>query len=568
MKILTVGGGPAGALASVLLARRGHAVTLIEQHRFPRDKVCGECLSALGGDEALIAFSNAKYYGGRLVTFPSPTTRSDAVRLHRVAGVYDRGGSRTNRAEADAIAALAVARLREWSALPETERPTLGVITFNAQQQALILDLLDAARTEEPELEWFFDEAREEPVIVKNLENIQGDERDVMLFSVTFGPDAAGKLAMSFGAVNLDGGERRLNVAVTRARRELHVFASLGAEDVDLARTRARGARDLKAFLDYAARGPVALAAEEAGSLGPPESPFEAQVKAALEARGWEVRAQVGVSGFRIDLGVVHPDHAGAYLAGVECDGATYHASATARDRDRIREAVLRGLGWEIERVWSTDWFVRRADALERLHAALEALLAASRAAAAGRGGRRPAGGGRAPGAFRAGGRRPGAGRARGREIGGFASRGRGPLGRRSRGRGCPPAARLRRRGAVLPRPGVRGHRARRSRTVPRGGLRAEAAGHDRRHRARPGTDPHGRGGARGDAAPRLAARGPPHTRPRRGVRGRARPHRGARRRFSLARPDRPRRAVPRPAGSRPGRGLRRRGRGAPSRAP
>ncbi|WP_181164552.1 DUF4011 domain-containing protein [Amaricoccus solimangrovi] len=328
-------------------------------------------------DESLIAFSNHLYYDDRLVTFPSPDATHRAVRLVPVAGTYQRGTARTNPEEARAIVAMIRARLTEWARLPEKERPTLGVITFNAQQQSLILDLLDAERKADDTLEWFFSDEREEPVIVKNLENIQGDERDVMLFSITFGPDQAGKTTMNFGALNGDGGERRLNVAVTRARAELHVFSSLGAEQIDLARTGARGVRDLRTFLDFAARGPVALAARDEGSLGGVESPFEQAVRDALADRGWEARSQIGVSGFRIDLGLRHPDHAGVWLAGVECDGARYHAAATARDRDRIRQAVLEGLGWTILRVWSTDWFrdpVRVANGLDaRLREILEA---------------------------------------------------------------------------------------------------------------------------------------------------------------------------------------------------
>lgn len=331
-------------------------------------------------DESLIAFSNSNYYGGRLVTFPAPTTSSGALRLHRIKGVFGRGKGRTNRAEAEAIVEHAVSRMTQWLMLPEQDRKTLGVITFNTQQQELILDLLDAARRDEPELEWFFEEDREEPVIVKNLENIQGDERDVMLFSITFGPDAAGKLTMNFGALNRDGGEKRLNVAVTRSREELHVFSSIDAHDIDLTRTKATGVAHLKQFIDFVARGPVALAAVDVGSLGPAENPFEESVADALRAKGWEVRTQIGVSGFRIDLGVVHPDHAGAFLAGVECDGATYHSSATARDRDQIRENVLNGLGWTILRVWSTDWFRSMDEALERLQKGLTAALEASRA--------------------------------------------------------------------------------------------------------------------------------------------------------------------------------------------
>lgn len=252
-------------------------------------------------------------------------------------------------------------------------------MTFNIQQQELILNLFDDARRSNSKLEWFFSDEREEPVIVKNLENIQGDERDIMCFSITFGRDKAGKLSMHFGALNLDGGEKRLNVAITRARSEMHVFSSVVADDIDTARTRAIGVAHLKNFLDYAHRGPIALPAMDEGSLGDVESPFEEAVLRALRNRGWELRPQVGVSGFRIDLGVVHPDHAGAYLAGIECDGATYHSSASARDRDKIREAVLCNLGWSIIRIWSTDWFMNPQEALQRVLDALTDLLEESR---------------------------------------------------------------------------------------------------------------------------------------------------------------------------------------------
>ena len=337
-------------------------------------------------DEALIAFSNHYYYDGGLVTFPAPSTGSYAVQLHKVNSAYARGAARTNEGEAKAIANMVRERLTAWLDQPEEERLTLGVITFNMPQQGLILDLLDKVRRDSPELEWFFSEEREEPVIVKNLENIQGDERDVILFSITYAPDAAGKLSMSFGALNADGGEKRLNVAVTRARWELHVFASLAPDQIDLSRSRATGVRDLKTFLDYAERGQAALAAREEGSLGPAENPFEETIAEAFRAKGWEVRTQIGVSGFRIDLGIVSPDRAGAYLAGIECDGATYHRSATARDRDKVRQAVLEGLGWTILRIWSTDWFRNSAAVVERLHEKLVALLEENRAARQGAG--------------------------------------------------------------------------------------------------------------------------------------------------------------------------------------
>jgi very-short-patch-repair endonuclease len=331
--------------------------------------------------ESLIAFSNHHYYQNRLVTFPSPVVEDRAVHLRKVPnGVYDRGKSRTNRVEAEAVAKEAVSRMKGWLKLPENDRPTLGVITFNAQQQSLIQDLLDAARRDDPELEWFFAEERVEPTIVKNLENVQGDERDVILFSITFWKDAAGKLAMDFGALNRDGGERRLNVAVTRARQELIVFSGFTADQIDPSRTKALAVQHLKTFLDYAERGAIALPAQDAGSLGGFDSPFEEAVSLQLERRGWTIVPQVGISGFRIDLGIRHPDLAGAYLAGVECDGATYHASATARDRDKVREQVLRGLGWNILRVWSTDWWFDATGCAERLHANLASLLEESRA--------------------------------------------------------------------------------------------------------------------------------------------------------------------------------------------
>ena len=330
-------------------------------------------------DEALIAFSNHFYYDGGLVTFPAPSTGSKAINFHKVNGIYARGRGRVNEEEAKAIANMVKRRLNAWLAVPEDERHTLGVITFNAEQQSLILDLLDEIRRRNSELEWFFADEREEPVIVKNLENIQGDERDVMLFSVTFGPDLAGKLTMNFGAINGMGGEKRLNVAITRARRELHVFSSIRAEQIDVNRARAVGVKDLKAFLDYTERGSIALPSRDEGSLGPAENPFEEAVADAVRAKGWDIRTQIGVSGFRVDLGAVHPDYAGSYLAGIECDGATYHSSATARDRDKVRQAVLEGLGWTILRVWSTDWFRNPSIVAERLHVKLEQLLEVDR---------------------------------------------------------------------------------------------------------------------------------------------------------------------------------------------
>ncbi|MBG0809900.1 DUF3320 domain-containing protein [Methylosinus sp. H3A] len=325
--------------------------------------------------ESLIAFSNAKYYRGDLITFPSPVTRDDAVRyVHVDGGVYERGGSKTNRKEAQAVVEEVVRRLK-------TSPHSVGVVTFNGEQQRLIENLLDQERRSDPSLERFFDRSQTpEPTLVKNIENVQGDERDVIIFSVAVGPDQTGRVTAQISSLNGAGGHRRLNVAVTRARHELLVFATLRPEQIDLGRTNAKGVIDFKHFLEFAQNGTRAIAESFAPTGLDTESPFEAAVKRALEAKGWEVHPQIGVSFFRIDLGVVHPDHPGRYLAGVECDGASYHRSATARDRDRLREWVLTDLGWTIRRIWSTEWWMDAASAFDKLHARLEADLEVDRA--------------------------------------------------------------------------------------------------------------------------------------------------------------------------------------------
>ncbi|MFY9345016.1 MAG: AAA domain-containing protein, partial [Planctomycetota bacterium] len=324
--------------------------------------------------ESLIAFSNSLYYQNRLLTFPAPQAIAPGlgVRSVRVAGVYDRAASQTNRVEAEALVAEVKSRLLD----PARAAQSLGVVTFSQAQQMLVEDLLDAARRADPALEAAFAAATAEPVFVKNLENVQGDERDVILFSICYGPDAQGRVHENYGPLNLQGGERRLNVAVTRARRELVVFTSLGPEQVGT-RSEALGAKHLRTFLDYASRGAQALAAATGSDPGSgPESPFEHAVRVELVRRGHEVHTQVGCSGYRIDLAIVDPEAKGRYLLGIECDGATYHGAATARDRDRLRAAVLRGLGWQLHRVWSTDFWLDPDAEVTRIE---EALVTAKR---------------------------------------------------------------------------------------------------------------------------------------------------------------------------------------------
>ena len=320
--------------------------------------------------ESLITFSNYHYYGNRLLTFPSAAQQGLGVSWHHVPnGVYDKGKSRTNRAEAEAVVKEILRRLRD----PGVANHSIGVVTFSQAQQALIENLLDAARAEDPQLDRHFADDLEEPVFVKNLENVQGDERDVILFSICYGPDSLGRVSMNFGPINREGGERRLNVAITRARREVLVFSTLKADQINLARTRARGVTDLKRFLEYAERGPSMIA--EAIQLDPDalaDSPFEEAVFDVLVQRGWEVHKQVGCARYRIDLAVVDPEAPGRYLLGIECDGANYHRAKTARDRDKLREAVLRDLGWKLHRIWSTDWWMDPEREIRKLEEALK----------------------------------------------------------------------------------------------------------------------------------------------------------------------------------------------------
>lgn len=322
--------------------------------------------------ESLIAFSNHRYYKDGLYTFPSAIHESPRLGVswrHVPDGVYDKGRSRTNRIEAEALVQEIVRRLTD----PEESKRSLGVVTFSIAQASLVEDLLEQARRDHPEIEPHFDDAREEPVFVKNLENVQGDERDVILLSVCYGPDAEGRVALNFGPLNREGGERRLNVAITRSREQVVVFSTLRSEQIDLARTQARGARDLKAFLEYAEIGADALGqALRLPDEVKTEFAFETSVAEALQAAGWSVKTHVGCSGYRVDLGIEDPDEPGRFLTAVGSDGVTYGKAATARDRHGTRPFVLRRLGWNHVRIWSTDWWQDPAGELRKLVGDLE----------------------------------------------------------------------------------------------------------------------------------------------------------------------------------------------------
>ena len=327
--------------------------------------------------ESLIAYSNNQYYEQKLTTFPAPRTQDNAVHYHHLNGIYEPGSSkRVNQAEAAALVAHVVNTLRSPD-FRYTEASSIGIVTFNTQQQALIEDLLEAERSRDESLEPFFSENNPEAIFVKNLENVQGDERGVIYFSTTFGRDAKGRMSMNFGPLNLMGGERRLNVAITRARTAMHVFTSMMPEDIDLSRTRARGAADLRGFLDYARRGASAYLELQQGIRLPEKNSLIARLAADLSARGWKCHTNVGVSDYRIDIAVEHPESPETALAGIATDGYSYAAANTARDRDVLRHSVLHMLGWRLLRVWGIDWWRNPQGCVESLDSALKAFVEA-----------------------------------------------------------------------------------------------------------------------------------------------------------------------------------------------
>ena len=323
--------------------------------------------------ESLIAVSNHLFYDDKLLVFPSPDQERRELGLlyHRLENAfYDRSRTRTNPVEAKTIAEAVIAHARKELRKPVGKRLTLGVAAFSVAQMDAIDAEVEVLRRANPSCEEFFSCLPYEPFFVKNLETVQGDERDVIFISIGYGRTAEGYLGSSFGPLNRSGGERRLNVLISRARCRCEVFTSLGPEDIDLSRTSAVGPSALKTFLTYAASGQLDVPTQ---SVRDPDSAFEEQVLGALTRNGYTVHSQVGCAGFFIDLAVVDPARPGRYLLGIECDGASYHSARSARDRDRLRQAVLEGLNWRIHRIWSTDWFRSPEREVQRTIAAIEA---------------------------------------------------------------------------------------------------------------------------------------------------------------------------------------------------
>ena len=298
--------------------------------------------------ESLITFSNHEYYDNSLLTFPSPDNRTSKVNFVKVDGYYDRSRTRCNPAEAKAVVEEVERRLSD----PELSKRTIGIVTFSISQQHLIDDMLTDLFAQKPALEAIANN-EQEPLFCKNLESVQGDERDVILFSVGYGPDKNGKVSMNFGPLNQNGGERRLNVAVSRARYEMKIFSTLTADMIDTNRTAAVGVAGLKKFLAFAQHGVTSIR----GNGDTINNEIAKDISRSLRKKGYESDVQVGSSGFRVDVAVCDPDDKNRYILAILTDSNEPSRTRTARDREICQPSVLKMLGWNVMKIWSADWY-------------------------------------------------------------------------------------------------------------------------------------------------------------------------------------------------------------------
>lgn len=316
-------------------------------------------------DERLIAFSNAYLYDRLLTTFPG--IGGEDTLAHVEVGWQPGEDTNSPSAEVDAVVELIIRHARE--------RPgeSLGVIAMGIKHAVRVDEALRARLRGHPELDAFFAVDREEPFFVKNLERVQGDERDAIILSIGYGKNSRGEMVYRFGPLLTEGGERRLNVAVTRAKRRLTLVTSFSAADLDPERLTSEGMQLLRNYLLYVESRGTNLG--EASTAVPQLNPFEVDVRDTIAAHGLDLVPQHGVSGYRIDFAVRHPDRPGEFVLAIECDGASYHASETARDRDRLRQQQLETLGWRFHRIWSNEWFHHKDAAVAKVLTAYEAAV-------------------------------------------------------------------------------------------------------------------------------------------------------------------------------------------------
>ena len=310
--------------------------------------------------QSLIAFSNKHFYDSDLVLFPSPIQSSPefGIRYKKISGTFNSG---KNYQEAQSVVDE-VCQL-----LLQDRNESIGIVAMNSQQRDEIEDQLELRLSQDSILQGLYDKkmGSDEPIFIKNLENVQGDERDVIVISMTYGPlQIAGKVFQRFGPINQGSGWRRLNVLFTRSKKRMHIISSMSSTDILSSESSSKGVTALKAFLRYCESG---FLHEEKVTGKAPDSDFEIAVMKALAIHGYECEPQLGVAGYFLDIAVKNPNNSGEYLLAVECDGATYHSAKSSRDRDRLRQQILESLGWKIHRIWSTDWFKNSQEQMQIL---------------------------------------------------------------------------------------------------------------------------------------------------------------------------------------------------------
>ncbi|MGZ3871376.1 MAG: DUF3320 domain-containing protein, partial [Mucilaginibacter sp.] len=315
--------------------------------------------------ESLITLSNHEFYEDKLVIFPSPgSLKNLGLRFHHLPdAVYDRGKTRTNPIEAGEVAKAVIAHAAK------NPNQSLGVVAFSTAQAQAIQEALETERKASPATEAFFTGRPDEPFFIKNLENVQGDERDVILISIGYGRTEDGKVPMNFGPLNNEGGERRLNVLITRAKMRCEIFTNITSDDIKVTESSRFGIRALKSFLYFAQ---YAKFDKPEPFIPDDKRPFEDEVAVQLTKAGHVVRNKVGSPGFYLDLAIVDPENPGRYILGMICDGRAYDSAASATDRDRLRTQVLELFGWNLYHIWSTDWYRNPPKELSRLLAAIE----------------------------------------------------------------------------------------------------------------------------------------------------------------------------------------------------
>ncbi len=321
--------------------------------------------------ESLIAFSNIMYYSGRLCTFPSPDALESKVTMNYLEdGVYERGGTKCNKKEAAALVDEVIKRLQD----SRLKNSSIGIVTFSTPQQVLIERML-SKKISEKHLEDVAYE-REEPLFVKNLENVQGDERDVILFSVCYGPDAQGRISLNFGPLNQLGGWRRLNVAVSRAREEMIVFSSMRYSMIDMSRTNSRGVAGLKSFLEFAEKGRTSISVKS-NEIILNKQGIGKFIAEELSSYGYECRCDVGVSDFKIDVGVVDPQNRHNFILAVLCDGS--QSSFSVKDRTILQVQTLKRNNWNVVRLYALNFFNNPKREIKKIKDFLDRLTASAK---------------------------------------------------------------------------------------------------------------------------------------------------------------------------------------------